>query len=145
MDLSHHYMPGTQARDRRRHPRTRFDTEILVLDPHTARVQYVLVGADLSERGIRVEPHPGIQLGDQLEVAFFEAGEADPVRLCVEAVRDDGNLGWLLLFLEPDRPTQRRVQRLMRKLPAAASFGCPPDETPEGIAFGRIQTKPVQA
>jgi PilZ domain len=143
VDLTLSHRSKSEAKERRRQPRTCFDAEILVLDGRSGRVLQVLVASDLSVEGIRVEPHPNLALGAELDLAFLAVGEPEPIHLRAEAARDDGNLGWLLCFIEPDRSTQMRIHRLMRKLPAAETYGSPPEDTVQGISFARIQPKAV--
>jgi hypothetical protein len=139
------YHPKSDTKDRRRSPRTALDAELLVLDALSGKVKHVLVGEDLSPHGIRVEPHPGIALGDRMQLAFLEEGHPEPVKLQVEAARDDGDLGWLLRFVELNREMEVRIQRLLRTLPAVQSFGSPPEDSPKGVALARIQPKSVLA
>ncbi len=143
MLLSPRYHAKSNASDRRRQPRTLLQQEILVLDAPTTNVRDVLVGDDLSAEGLRVEPHPSIGLGDRLHLAFFDEGGPEPLRIEAEAARDDGNLGWLLRFVDLDKEATRRIQRLMRKLPAIESFGSSAQETPEGLHLARIEPKSV--
>ncbi len=143
MLLSPRYHAKSSASDRRRQPRTLLHQEILVLDARTTSVRDVLVGNDLSTEGMRVEPHPSISLGDRLHLAFFDDGGPDPLMIEAEAARDDGNLGWLLRFVNLDKETSRRIQRLMRKLPAVESFGSSAEEVPEGLEVARIEPKSV--
>jgi hypothetical protein len=145
VNLSPSYHPGSGGDDRRRLPRIALLQEVLVLDGLTDRVADVLVGSDLSSQAIRVEPHPSLALGDRLRLAFLEDGYPDPVKLSVEAVRDDGSLGWLLRFVELTSESELRIQRIMRRLPALESFGSPPEEESNGISFARIQPKAVLA
>ena len=114
-----------------------------MLDAPTTSVKDVLVGEDLSAEGLRVEPHPSITLGDRLHLAFFDECGPDPLRVEAEAARDDGNLGWLLRFVDLDKEVARRIHRLMRKLRATESFGSSADEAPEGTHLARIDPKSV--
>ena len=114
-----------------------------MLDAPTTSVTDVLVGEDLSAEGLRVEPHPSITLGDRLHLAFFDECGPDPLRVEAEAARDDGNLGWLLRFVDLDKEVTRRIHRLMRKLPATESFGSSADEAPEGLHLAPIDAKSV--
>ena len=143
MLLSPRYHSKSSASDRRRHPRTLLHKEILVLDAVTTSVREVLVGDDLSAEGVRVEPHPSISLGDQLHLAFFDDAGAEPLQVDAEAARDDGNLGWLLRFVNLDKEAVARIQRLMRKLPAIEQFGTSAEEDPEGVQLARIEPKAV--
>jgi hypothetical protein len=139
------YNPKPDAKERRRAPRTALNTELLVLDAISGKVRDVLIGDDLSPHGIRVEPHPRLALGDRLQLAFLEEGDPEPLKLLVEATRDDGELGWLLRFVRLSQEMEVRIQRLLRTLPAVESFGSPPEDSPEGIALARIQPKSVLA
>lgn len=114
-----------------------------MLDALTSSVKDVLVGDDLSAEGLRVEPHPSVTLGDRLHLAFLDESGPDPLRVEAEAARDDGNLGWLLRFVDLDKEASRRIHRLMRKLPAIESFGSSADEASEGLHLARIEPKSV--
>ena len=114
-----------------------------MLDAPTTSVRDVLVGDDLSAQGLRVEPHPSIALGDRLHLAFFDECGPEPLMLKAEAARDDGDLGWLLRFVDLDKEATLRIQRLMRKLPAIESFGSSAEEAPEGLHLARIEPKSV--
>jgi hypothetical protein len=141
--LSPTHHPKSGAPDRRRHPRTVLDKEILVLDAPTASVKHVLVGDDLSAQGMRVEPHPSIAMGDRLHLAFFDECDPEPLRVVAEAARDDGNLGWMLRFVDLDKEASLRIQRLMRRLPLMESFGSSADDASERLHLARIEPKSV--
>ena len=82
-------------------------------------------------------------MGDQLQLAFFDECDAEPLRVVAEAARDDGNLGWMLRFVNLEKAVSRRIQRLMRRLPAIESFGSSADDAPEGVHLARIEPKSV--
>lgn len=142
MDLTS-YTPRADSKERRRQPRTALTEQILVFESESGRVKDVLVAADLSPLGIRVEPHPSVSMGDVMQIAFSHPEIRNPVTVIAEAVRNDGDLGWLLFFVDVDHASDASIQRLLRILPAAHSYGSPPPENPEGVAFARVQTKSV--
>ena len=142
MDLTS-YTPKVDHEERRRQPRTALTEEILVIESESGRVRDVLVAADLSPQGIRVEPHPSVSMGDVVQIAFSHPEIPNPVAVIAKAVRNDGDLGWLLFFVDVDHASDASIQRLLRVLPAAHSYGSPPPEDPAGVMLARVQTKCV--
>jgi hypothetical protein len=77
----------------------------------------VLVGRDLSMGGMRIEPLPGIELGDRLHLAIYgDPGEA-PFLIWATVARDDGTNGAGLVF-DPVEPTiGNRLECIVGDLP----------------------------
>jgi hypothetical protein len=105
--------------ERRRGPRARIAQPALVLDAVTHVASEVLFGTDLSLGGMRVEPHPKLVRGAELELALQPPGGAPPVLLRAVVARDDGARGLVLRFREPDAAAR---QALAAMLEAAAEI-----------------------
>lgn len=136
--------PGEQPFvERRRHPRSALDGEVLALDAHAERVMRVLVGRDLSLEGIRVEPDPWLSLGKRCRVAIYDAASRDPIVLEAEVARNDWSLGVALRFVDRNPEIGLRLGQLMGKLPDVQSLQQGRDE-PQGVVIGEILQPPPQ-
>jgi hypothetical protein len=123
--------------ERRRNARVVLQHEVLALDAQSQRVLHTLVGCDLSEQGVRVEPHPLIAYGDRLRLGLYDAAHAEPIVLDAEVVRDDGDRGLAILFVEPGRGERRKLRQLMESLPAIETRRTP-GASHESIVIGEI-------
>jgi hypothetical protein len=86
------------------------------------RALRVLVGRDLAVGGMRIDPLPGLQLGDRLHLAIYgEAGES-PFLVWATVCRDDGERGMALAFDELPSDVAQRLERLVGSLPAVESL-----------------------
>ncbi len=79
---------------------------------------YMVMCRDISERGMRIEPVEGLEVGSRLELAIALSARDEPFLVAASVVRDDGDQGLALHFdwVEPD--AQERLQALLAKLPA---------------------------
>jgi hypothetical protein len=86
------------------------------------RALRVLVGRDLAVGGMRIDPLPGLQLGDRLHLAIYgEAGES-PFLVWASVCRDDGERGMALAFDALPGEVAKRLERLVGSLPAVESL-----------------------
>ena len=86
------------------------------------RALRVLVGRDLSVGGMRIDPLPGLKLGDRLHLAIYgDAGES-PFLVWASVRRDDGEGGMALAFDELPGEMATRLERLVGSLPAVESL-----------------------
>ena len=86
------------------------------------RALRVLVGRDLSVGGMRIDPLPGLELGDRLHLAVYgDAGES-PFLVWATVKRDDGENGMALAFDTLERTTADRLERLVGSLPSVESL-----------------------
>jgi hypothetical protein len=86
------------------------------------RALRVLVGRDLAVGGMRIDPLPGLQLGDRLHLAIYgEAGES-PFLVWASVCRDDGESGMALAFDPLPGEVATRLERLVGSLPAVESL-----------------------
>jgi len=81
------------------------------------RALRVLVGRDLSMGGMRIEPLPGLELGDRLHLAIYgDPGEA-PFLIWATVTRDDGAAGLGLVFDPVDPKIATRLEAIVGDLP----------------------------
>jgi hypothetical protein len=104
--------------ERRLHRRGTLDREVVVLDAREECVRQILVGRDLSVGGVRVDAHPQVVLCAQLRVALYDAASLAPLVVEAEVVRDDGERGVVMGFVDPDPKTLRRLRQIVAQLPA---------------------------
>ena len=118
--------------ERRSAPRSAFAQEVLRLDDITRRVRQVLIGCDLSTGGLRVEPHPGIDVGDLLKLAIFDRVHGEPLVVLASVVHDYGSRGLGLRFdgLEPE--TTARIEQMIGGEPLVEDLAMPEE------AAGRV-------
>jgi PilZ domain len=123
--------------ERRRNARVALQHEVLALDAQSQRVLHTLVGCDLSEQGVRVEPHPLIAYGDRLRLGLYDAAHPEPIVLDAEVVRDDGDRGLAIRFVEPGRGERRKLRQLVESLPAIETRRMP-GASHQPIVIGEI-------
>jgi len=83
----------------------------------------VLVGRDLSEGGMRVEPHDELTVGDALKIALHAGPRTEPLVLGVRVERDDGRDGLLLRFEGPGPREREQLAKIVQSLPGLESAG----------------------
>jgi len=132
------------ASERRLHRRGVFDREVVVLDAGEERVKQVLVGRDLSVGGLRVDAHPDLAVGHRLRVALYDAVSVAPLVVEAEVVREDGERGVVLGFLEPEPKTLRRLRQIVAQLPAVEDLR-PRQSGSRGVVLAEILTRRVRA
>ncbi len=82
------------------------------------RALRVLVGRDLSMGGMRIEPLPGLELGDRLHLAIYgDPGEA-PFLIWATVARDDGIHGLGLVFDPVETIIASRLEGIVGGLPS---------------------------
>lgn len=108
--------PATPRPERRASARGRLDREVVALDPIEERARHVLFGRDLSLGGMRVEPHPELELGERVRLALYEPSRHEPLLLEAEVERDDGELGLALRFEGSSSETLDRLAEIVAEL-----------------------------
>ena len=106
---------GAAPRAPRLHPRAAYDQEVVVLDSDSERVRVVLFARDLSVGGVRVDPHPNLRLGDRFQLALYNAFFSESVVVDAEVLRDDGERGIVLRFLDTPEHTTRKIDRILER------------------------------
>ncbi len=105
---------GTRARgERRACARVRIAQQALALDEQSGVARDVLFGTDLSLGGMRVEPHPRLTRGAELQLALQPPGGAPTVKLRAEVTRDDGERGLVLRFLAVSPAVRLALERML--------------------------------
>jgi hypothetical protein len=129
-------------RDQRSMPRSVWQGEVVTLEAGEDRVQLTLMGSDLSEGGMRVEPHPLLQLGERLRIAIYDAKRSQPLVLDTRVARDDGSRGCGLAFERVDPATRESLRTLVAEGTRIASLG-PGAKRAESVVLGRIVADPA--
>jgi hypothetical protein len=92
------------------------------LDESGSRVTALLAGYDLTARGMRVQPHPELELGTHVALSLHDHARQRPIEVAAEVVRDDGADGLALRFVDLDADVAARIDGLVAALPAANSL-----------------------
>ena len=106
----------------RRDRRARFDRHVCRLDESGTRVTALLAGYDLTTRGMRVHPHPELEVGTHFSLSLHDPARQRPIDLTAEVIRDDGADGLGLRFIDLDPDAADRIEALVAALPAAHSL-----------------------
>ncbi|HEB89084.1 MAG TPA: PilZ domain-containing protein [Deltaproteobacteria bacterium] len=112
-------MPEGSRKERRSEPRGHFESAILA---HGEKGPTVLIGRDLSARGMRIERVGAFRQGDRFRLALHGPGVGEPFIVHAEIIRDDGPEGFALLFDRLDRPTADALEKLVACLPDVESL-----------------------
>jgi hypothetical protein len=123
--------------DRRRRPRAAFRHEVVSLDGDSRQVQHVLVGTDLSLRGLSVEPHPLLRIGDRLKLALYDADRAQPLVLDARVERADGRRGCALIFEDVPAEAASQLEAMVAQLPLVSALSAD-DDKPQAVVLGQI-------
>lgn len=108
--------------DRRGAPRHRYDGHVDVFGATPGTGPIGVLGRDLSERGMRIEPVRELEVGSELTVAIHGGNQSDPLLLDarVERRHSDDSLG--LSFTLLDSATRAAIAELLDTLPRVASL-----------------------
>jgi len=110
---------GDPGSDRRGQRRASYSSTVPAFGKRALRV---LVGRDLSVGGMRIEPLPGLEVGDRLHLAIYgEAGES-PFLVWGTVLRDDDDDGMAVVFDPLGSEVAVRLERLVSTLPAVESL-----------------------
>lgn len=110
--------PGTD--ERRGAPRGLFETVVRATRDDARPL--AVVGRDLSARGMRIERHPELVLGDRFRLALHGPTLARPLMLDAVVVRDDAAQGMALAFLGVSPELARELEKLVACLPDVESL-----------------------
>ena len=100
--------------DQRQSARVKFDQEVPAFGKSALRV---LMGRDLSTRGMRIEPHSGLELGDRVHLAIYGDPEESPAMVWATIRRDDGEGGLVALFDPVGADVAVELERWVARLP----------------------------
>ncbi len=102
------------AAERRGETRHQFDHTVVSLEEQAARV---LMGRDLSRRGMRVSPNPRLLVGMRLRLAVHPETREAPLILKAIVDRDDGERGLMLRFEGLSEEANRYLEYVIHALP----------------------------
>jgi hypothetical protein len=110
--------------DLRRDPRRELSRRIIALGDEAARV---LIGRDVSSGGMRIEPTPGLGVGDILRVALHVRPDGQPLVVSARVRRDDGAGGLALRFTGLNEAARLCLEDMLVTLPAIVDSNDPDD------------------
>jgi hypothetical protein len=93
---------------------------VVALGDEAARV---LIGRDLSVGGMRVEATDGIVVGQRFRIALHVAPGQTPLVVQAESLRDDGEHGIAIRFLDVDETAARYLTKMVDSLPVIGATG----------------------
>ena len=79
--------------------------------------QLVLMGSNLSPKGMRVDAEPRLQVGACLKLNLYGHGDIPPLRLEARVARNDGEQGLYLEFTDLWPGAPALIERLIKTLP----------------------------
>ena len=103
---------------RRASPRREYRRRVIA---RCAARPQVLLGRDLSAGGMRVDPTPGLALGDRVQVAVYGAAGSTPLVVDAEVLRDDGQAGLAMGFPELSPGQADALTKVLDALPQLAA------------------------
>jgi hypothetical protein len=106
-----------EAHERRRNPRRQYDQHVIALGAEAARV---LIGRDISLGGMRVDAHPDVSVGDELQIALHVRARERPLVVRARVERDDGEQGLVLQFCDLSQSSRGYLRRMVNFLPILA-------------------------
>ena len=109
----------TDTQDRRNQPRGAFASPV---PAHRAGRGKVLMARDLSGLGMRIEPMPCLDLGQQAQLVLHGPGLIEALRVSARVVRDDGPDGMVLAFEALSSNQLQRLNELVAGLPQVESL-----------------------
>ena len=81
----------------------------------------VLIGRDLSPGGMRTDPDPNLELGDELSVALPLRADHVPLVVRARVVRDDAERGLVLQFVDLSKQDASFLEQHAALLPICDS------------------------
>ena len=128
---------GAAGPERRRSLRGAYSRRVPAFGDRALRV---LVARDLSIGGMRVEPIPGLGVGDRLHLAIYGSAADEPTLVWATVARDDGPEGIALVFDDVCETTAARIEKVLVDLPAIESL-----HDDEAAAMGTVMTEILDA
>jgi hypothetical protein len=111
--------PSANPGERRRHPRGAYPRRVQVLEEQAGRV---LMGRDLSVSGMRIDPHPGLEIGADLQLAVYAGMREEPFLLRAKVVRAGVEGAVALQFEDVSDAVAHRLEALVSALPPVESL-----------------------
>ena len=82
----------------------------------------IVVGRDLSPRGMRIDANPELALGTSLRIALYRGGTDPPIYVEAVVVRDDGGAGLVVSFDSATTDVAKQIEALVHNLPPLESL-----------------------
>jgi hypothetical protein len=123
--------------DRRKTRRAAFQGKVTSLDDEAAMV---LMGRDLSLGGMRVDPHPVLEVGRTLRLAIYASPDGGPFVVRATVVRSDGEDGVGLRFERLPGDMAAQIESLVAGLPSVESL-----RGGEADALGRVVSRILES
>ena len=121
--------PGSERiEERREGARYAFDRRVIATCEEATRV---LVGRDISQRGMRVDPMPELSLSAKLKIAIHVSGRDTPLIIDAHVARDDGARGLLLQFGALTPIAEEYLDDVIDELGGLSAGGDPETESGE--------------
>lgn len=130
-------------RERRRGPRVRVAMQALALDETRQFARDILFGTELSLGGMRIEPHPRLARGAELQLALQPPGGGAPFTLRAQVARDEGERGLVLRFQPLSREAQSGVERVLHAAAEIERTRRVPDAGERRIVMGTLLEEPA--
>jgi hypothetical protein len=131
--LEHGDAPAaSRTRERRQAPRCAYECRVIALGEGATRV---LLGRDISLGGMRVEPNPSLEVGDDLQIALHVRARAEPLVVRAVVDRDDGERGLVLRFRDLPETASDYLRKMVSYLPILAMRG---DGASDGVIVTEI-------
>ena len=106
--------------ERRDDARYAFEQRVIAISEQATRV---LVGRDISRRGMRVDATAGLSVGSKLKIAIHISGHETPLVLDVHVTRDDGADGAMLHFGALSKIAAEHLDDVIDELGALSAGG----------------------
>jgi hypothetical protein len=124
---------GGEDAERRDSPRREYVQHVIALGTEAGKV---LVGRDISIGGMRVDPHPELLLGDELQIGLHLRAREKPVVVNARVARNDGERGLVLHFHGLSEAAASQLRSMVNLLPILAVR--PPGGEETGLVLTEI-------
>jgi len=109
--------PAASPHERRRNQRLPYEQHAIALGVEAARV---LIGSDISLEGMRVDPHPELSVGDELQIALHVRAREKALVVQARVTRDDGEQGLVLRFSDLSHASRAYLRNVINFRPILA-------------------------
>ncbi len=115
------------AEERRGHLRRVYPRRVVTFSPEVP--EQVVLGHDLSPKGVRIEGRAGLELGSQITLALYGRSREEPVVVDAKLMADHGESGMGLEFVSLTPEQKQELEKLIAHLPPLESLQ---DGRPDG-------------
>jgi hypothetical protein len=117
--IENHTAGPSALAERRQDERHAFRKLVAALDERASRV---VMGHDISRGGMRIDPHPDLQVGHEIRLSIYGEPGCEPISVRAKVVRDDGAAGLALRFRDLPADVRERIESLVASLPAVEAL-----------------------